>query len=630
MRKIESPSDVGDSPPILQNAFLPYLLKSVLALGAIIVLSRFIDSFGVWLFYSLSLVLAVPIAIRLAYFRAIRRAHNLSVFDSNSWMRRFLSGVVLRLITSLMLGLALAFVMVFRLRVLAWQEWATCAIAIPAFWIITSGLAPVLAQQLAPLFRVVASVKSASWLSMLTMLLIYCGLTMAFPPEVTPLKSSAGQITSATVEELAALHDGWRKLEAFVLGQISDFGELGRVAALMVFVLGNAAFFYSWAFMLAFLYLSRSEISRAFCRPTTQVAPSTPSAAGIAWGTAVFVILTVCFFQTAAIIEGNLAQQPRERRPVKLFVKKVERIGSQFYRLGTIRKLQDAEADWKTSQKVNVGILEREINRAFDHMEGNVDVFLDWYYSLPADYVRIAKLLMGGFENYLNENFQSILSRGKPFEDFEKHFLSMRESDSELRSVCKKESQRILSENSITVNEPSDVFVTEEIEDSNAFCLNLESAFERAHRWFKVRGFLATGTTVPSAVLGIKIGAGVTKAVSKTIVAKGVIKVAANAIAKVAAWSVGAKIGSVIGGTVGSLAPIAGTIAGATVGGSVGALAFAVGVDKLLLEFEETMNRSEFRDALIEELNRERQKMLNAVRPSATEVRANQSPSPDR
>ena len=617
MRKIESPSDVENPPPLLRNTFLPYLLKAVLAFGAIIVSSRFIDSFGVWLFYSLSLVLAVPITIRLAYFRAIRRTHNLSVFDSNSWMRRFLSGVVLRLIVSLMIGMVLAFVAVFRLRALEWQEWVTCAVAIPVFWAIAYGLAPVFAQQFAPLFRVVASVKSASWLSMLTMLLIYCGLTMAFPSELTPLNGNAGQITSATVEELAALHDGWRKLEAFVLGHLSDHGELGRIAALMVFVLGNVSFFYSWASILAFLCIPRSEISRAFCRPTTQVERPIPSAAGIAWGTAVFVILTVCFFQTAAIIEGNLAQQPPGRRPVKSFVEKVEKIGSQFYRPGTIRKLRDAEADWKTSQKVNVGILEREINRVFDHMEGNVDEFLDWYYSLPAEYARLGKLLAGDFEAYILEKFHSIVGREEQFEDLARTFSSMHESGRAYEDKLEK----ILSENSIMVNDPSRVTVMAEIEDIN---------------WFKMRGLLSAGIAMPGVVGGVIAGktvaAGVSKVVTAKIMATGILKIAAKAAAKVAATklvagSVGATVGSTIGMVAGSVVPIAGTATGAVVGGFIGALVVGVGADKMLLELQEYMNRSEFRDALIKELNQERQRMLNAVKPSATEGRENEPPS---
>lgn len=272
-------------------------------------------------------------------------------------------------------------------------------------------------------------------------------------------------------------------------------------------------------------------------------------------------------------------------------------------------------------------MLTQKIDDAFKHMERNVDVFLDWYYSLPADYVRIAKLLTGEFENYLDKQLRLTLNRGEPFEGFESYFLSIRDSDPARRSKYKDVLERILSENSITVSDPSDVFVTEKIEDPNAFSLNPESAFEIAHQRFKMRGFLATGAATPSAVVGIKLGVGVAKAVSKTVVAKGVIKVAAKAIAKVVAWSVGVKIGSIIGGAVGSLVPIAGTVAGAAVGGSVGALGLAVGVDKLLLEIEETIDRSEFRATLVEALNQERQKMLNAVRHSTTEGRESQSPS---
>ena len=610
MSEIESESIAENSSEILQHAFLPYLLKAILVFGAIAVLSQFIDSSGVWLFYFLCLMLAVPIAIRLAYLRSISRTHNLSVFDSNSWMRRFLSGVVLRLITSLVLGMVLAFVVVFRLRALEWQEWVTCSAAIPIFGLMVYCLTPALARQLAPLFRVAVSLKWASWLTVPALLLIYWVLIVIFPDplatEFAPWEGqgSAGQITSATVEELAAFHDKWRKLEAFVLGQISDFGEWGRTAALMIFVLCNAAFFLSCVSMLACLYIPRAEIPRAFCRPTTQDEPPNPSLTGIAWGTAIFVILTICFFQTAAIIEEELAQRPRERRPVKSFVEMVERIGIRFYRPGTIRKLRDTRIDWDTSEKKNAYILTREINRAFDHMEDNVDVFLDWYYSLPAEYARLGKLLAGDFETYILEKFHSIVGRGEQFEDLARTFSSMLESGRGYQDKL----DRILSENSITVNDPSRVTVMAETEDLN---------------WFKMRGFLVAGAGVPGVAGGIIVGktvaAGVTKVITAKIMTTGVIKIAAKAAAKVAATkfvagSVGATVGSTIGMVAGSVVPIAGTATGAVVGGFIGALVVGVGADVLLLKLEESMNRSEFRAKLTEVLNLERQNMLDKVK----------------
>ena len=154
--------------------------------------------------------------------------------------------------------------------------------------------------------------------------------------------------------------------------------------------------------------------------------------------------------------------------------------------------------------------------------------------------------------------------------------------------------------------------------------------------WFKMRGLLSAGIAIPGVAGGVIAGktvaAGVSKVVTAKIMATGILKIAAKAAAKVAATklvagSVGATVGSTIGMVAGSVVPIAGTATGAVVGGFIGALVVGVGADKMLLELQEYMNRSEFRDALIKELNQERQRMLNAVKPSATEGRENEPPS---
>ena len=122
-----------------------------------------------------------------------------------------------------------------------------------------------------------------------------------------------------------------------------------------------------------------------------------------------------------------------------------------------------------------------------------------------------------------------------------------------------------------------------------------------------MRGFLAAGAGAPGTAVGIKLGAGVAKAVSKTMVAKGVFSLAAKGITKVVAGVLAkAKLGGFIGG-------VAGNIPGA-IGGALGGIVLAVGADKLFLELEEAMNRSEFRAALVEALNHERQKMLDIVK----------------
>lgn len=693
-RKMDQPVLIENSRENLpqassEPAFLPYLLKAVLVSVAIAASVQFVDRCGVWLFSLLCLLLAVPIFSQLAYFRAIRRSHWLLVFCEGGRVRRYLSGVVWRLIVSSLIGLALAFVMVFRLRALAWQEWLTCAAAIPVFWIVAHFFARKFVQEADPRFHVFVRVRLSSWLTVPVLLLIYGALITGFSdPSASGFapwthQGNEDQIISATVGELDALHQGWRALEAFVLGRISDLGEWGRTAAVVIFVVGNAAFFYGCASMLACFCIPQTELSRAFRQATTSAEPPAPTLAHAIISSALATIV-VCalYLPSAAMIEASLMQLPPERRPMRQVRELVtavqaglqptpvqvegisvpplrqaeeitpsvevnprllspersprqskiivERIGDQFYRVGTIKEANDARLSLLSSHLQALDMLTREINSGFDLMEENIDVFLDWYYSLPAEYTRLAKILTGSFEGYLTENFSAILSQGAPFEEFEKRFSGLLESDSTLRRKYQATLERIFSGNSVTIDNPNRIIVADEIDDPSAI-LSYKSVIASAQTRLMASGFFAGVAGTSSAAVGVKVtgaaskkitalvGKGIAKTIAKKIATKNAFKAAAKVAAKVAVKAATSKaasgVGMVVGGAIGSIVPIAGTTAGAIAGGVIVGLAFGVGADALLLELDESMNRSEFRAELIQALNLERQRMLEAIAP---------------
>ena len=505
---------------------LSYFLKAIPAAIVLATLVQFVDSRGVWLFSVLCLLLAVPIFCRDAYFRAIRRTHWLSLFRDGGLGRRWFSGIWLRLVASFVTALALAVMLVFRLRALSWQEWITCAVAIPAFLIAARVLRRFVQEADVP-FRIFLRAKLASWVTVSFLLLIYgVLLVLAIPdPSVSEFApwmraGSEGQIVSAAVAELDALHEGWRALEAFVLGHVADLGMRGRTAAFVVFVAGNIAFFYACASMLACLSIPMAEFSRAFCRVTVHRDPPTPTLAGVAYASAIITILACLFyFPFFANFEVTLAQLPPEQRPmhpVREWTATVnpslpqravqldgpspaqlgradettvpigvnpelppkvhpcraalvlEKIGGEFYRLGTKKKVSEAQLEFLSSQLRDVVLLAATIQRGFDLMEENVDVFLDWYYSLPGEYVRLAKFLTGSFEGYLADNLSAYLMQGAPFEEFERAFSAQLESESDLKRQYRETIKNILADNVVAVDEPGHVIVAEEISDADS------------------------------------------------------------------------------------------------------------------------------------------------------------------
>ena len=686
MQENESEEKVGSPSHALEPAFRVYFPKAAFAAVVTFVAIQFVDRSGVWLFSLLCLLLAIPIFSQSAYFRAVRQMHWLLVFREGGRVRRYFSGRVLRLVVSIPTGLFLAFVMVFRLRALGWQEWLTCAAALPGFWIAVCLLQRLVEEANRP-FSVFVRVKSACWVMALVLLVVYGAILLAFPdPSASQFApwirhGEEGLIVSAAVQELDALHDGWRALEAFVLGHVSHFGTWGYLAAFVTFVAGNATFFYACASLLAYCSIPHAELSRGFCRPATN-AESPTTLAGIVL-TSAFVTIIACFLyvQGFAKLEAVLLQLPPEQRPMyqvrqwatavnanpqslpeqlqgpyprspgptkesgvavqtipapipRQAKVLVEKIGDQFYRPGTVQKINEARLDFLSSQLKELGPLAREIDLAFDRMEESIDAFLDWYYSLPGEYTRLVKLLSGSFEGYLAARFSAYLGQGAPFEQFEGTFSALMESESDLKARYKQTIKLILAENSVSLDDRNVAVLAEEIRDAESLfsyeglvaSIEARLATSGILGGVGVAGGAAAGVKVTgiaskkiSAVVGKKIAAAVAKSVTKNLVAKGAFnaaaKAAAKVMAKVAASRAASGVGAVVGGAVGSIVPIAGTAAGAIAGGAIVGLAFGVGVDALLLQLDEAMNRSEFRAELVGALNQERQRMLGAIDP---------------
>ena len=603
-----------------------------------------------------------------------------SAFSEEGKVRCWLARVTWRLIASSLTGLALALVVVFRLRALTWQEWLTCAAAIPVLWIVDRYFSQkFIVPETNALFRVFVRVKSAIWFTVPVLFLMYGAFVVGFPDspasEFAPWtrQGNESRINSATIGELEHLHNAWRTLEAYVLGRVSEVGKWGWAAAFTIYVACNAAFLYAYVSMLACFCIPYAELlSRAFGRATTSAEPP-KCELGISFGSFAFVIFASILLAIVVMVEVSLMQLPPERRPMRQvrewieakgltapplrqgegitasvevnlerlperFPRQpkivVEKIGDRFCRAGTIEELSEVRRSLLSSQSRDVNMLTQSINRGFDFMEGNIELFLAWYYSLPAEYTRIARILTGSFEGYLAEKFSEFLSRGEPFAAFEGAVSSLFESDPVERRKYGGTIERVLSRNCFTSYHSGQMVIVQEIDDPSAI-FSYQSVIDSVHVRLATSGFSAVSGVAAgakatgaagkkvAALTGKKITAGVAKAVTKKIIAGSVFKTAAKVavkvMAKVTSTSKAAGVGALVGGTVGSIVPIMGTTAGAVAGGVIGGLAFGVGVDALMLELDEAMNRSEFRAELVEALNLERQRMLDAIAPSTGE-----------
>ncbi|MGR3803101.1 hypothetical protein [Marinibacterium profundimaris] len=564
--------------------------------------ARVAPGLGAWAFGLAGVVIALPLALVGAHGAAARRQRMLQVLDRDSWARRWLSGPVLRLALALLVALVLALLLLVRLigqGVAEWAAVAVTALAVPlgaALWDRLAG------GQIAPEFRVHARVTAGRIFGALLALGLYLllrGAPAAMPP---------GPFTSALVEQAVLIGTQWRLLEEFALGQLSVLGDWGRLAAGAIAVLGNLALVWTAAGLVAAFLLPPEARQRALA----PVGTDRPGPAALGWAAAVAtVILLFLYTPLLAAGESLLRSLPRADRPSEIFVTQVEEIGGQFFEPGTIAALTGHRIAAQAEAAPDAAAtLHRQIDTGYDAMAANIDPFLDWYYSLPAEYAQIAHLLAGDFEGYLAGKVSEHLLQGDPFAGLTAELARLETLDTALQPDLSRQLTAMAASRQVTLDPGQPVAVTGRAEAPVILGLDGVGLADRIAEGLQTRLAVAGGS---AGLAGALTGAVVAK-----LGAKGVTKAAAKAAIKVAAskgvgGSAGAGAGAAAGGLVGSVVPGIGTVAGAVIGGVVGGLAVGVGTDFLLVKLEETLSRDTLRAEMVAALDESRAEMLGLI-----------------
>lgn len=263
-----------------------------------------------------------------------------------------------------------------------------------------------------------------------------------------------------------------------------------------------------------------------------------------------------------------------------------ERVDDMLCLPGTGEQLLAAQARIESLAAEHRLRVEVAARRGFDRMRDNVPVFLDAYYSLSAEYLRIWNLLAGSAEDHLQEMLGSHLEAGRPLEAL-KPLLA--DAGRELAPAI--EAARALRErcSGALPRDDVEVIITDTLPTAG---VSFPDPVTRAsfQRDLVASGFIGLGGGVAGAVIG---SIGVKLAVTPAF------KAAATTLAKIAggrlaAALAGAGAGAAGGGAAGSVVPGAGTAAGAAVGGVAAFVGTWVAADYVLLKLDERWSRPEF------------------------------------
>ena len=232
------------------------------------------------------------------------------------------------------------------------------------------------------------------------------------------------------------------------------------------------------------------------------------------------------------------------------------------------------------------------INQAFDARIANVDSYLDWYYSLPADYERLASMITGSAEEFAKEQFSEKIESGIDDTQLKERFEQLADDAAAIKSDLLAQ----LEQCKVGDEVPSWLMTVKEDADVDLLSTTLQPAEQllNANQRFGV-----------SAATGLAAGF-VTKKLLQRVVKKQFFKTIVSKISsmigsKAIAAGGGGAVGTAIGGPVGT-----------AVGVAVG-VGISVGVDYLTLMADEYLNRESYRAEIIATIDEARADTLALV-----------------
>ena len=581
-----------------------FLLTVVLWLLVTYVLAGSFAGGVLWHALVAIVVIALPLVCFVLYQRVMARTLRHLQYRRTSLFYRIFSGRLVSLVVALLTGLPGAVFLLIRLHVFSWQQWLLMLCAAPVFWIVYHWVHGLTATQYRPWL---VTMRALGWSRILTpalLSLVYLLLTFLVASDVP----DAGTLADAIERSRMQVADLQGSVALRFTGEMLMIADGMLDYAIHYRSAGNsylmwlAAAFDAWlVFWLACTVFSAfmlpaPEWRRILVPLTDSSTPPAVSTQDLVLGSAVasFLLLFV-FLPLVALIETEARNnQPVQRAP-EVFVLQLERIGDDWYKPGTSQQLEQARTQVLDESGAALQDLRTTLDIAFNAVESNVEIYLDWYYSLGGEYARIGHLLSGDLEQYMADRLIDSLQWGDVFGPVQTALDAALDGNALAAERYAVLARSILAGNRV---DPG----TRKVEP--LLQLELASVLEApVHRdLINLQSRLLAGSS-GSAVAGVMTGAVAAKLGSRMIT-KGSFKLAAKALGKLlasktAGASLGAGAGAAAGAAAGSVVPGIGTAIGAIIGGIAGGLMVGIGIDKALIEFEEAVSRESFRTELL-------------------------------
>lgn len=579
-----------------------YLAKAIVLVGLLCLVGHtapLMPPAGIALAWA---VLSAASALGLVYCAVIKKTHNRAKYREGGMLHKLNEGRILRMIGAFILAAACMAGLILESPKWGVGEWVLVAAAIPAYAAVLVVVLRKLGREYEAPYRAASAIKWSSVIVAVLLCVAYAAISLlepattfgsaaeAFMAAQQPFESSPSALMSEA-GLLASLADS---LAAYGMSEAAGMAFPLYVICRIALMTGA---FFSVANLLGVCSLERVELRRVFAPLGT---PGEHGTRGRVVGkyVAAAAVLPVCL--CAAFLGADLAvdraSETEEFTAAESFVRDQAGMAAfvldgKYYEQQAVAELID-EARQK-SETLYADAREKLvplINASYDARIANVDSYLDWYYSLPADYERLATMITGTAESFVAEQFQNQIEQGIDDSQLEAEFDSFMEQASQLKAGIEQELAGCelagVPEWLVTAKELlADDFLSQPLEPT-------EKLMDAGAR-------IGIGATAGAAG-GVLAKTLVEKAMTKQFCSQVVTKISSMAASRAA--------GSVVGSALGTIGGPLGTVAGVAAGTALG-----VGVDYVLLNIDEMQNRETYKQEIIATIEEERAEKLALV-----------------
>lgn len=644
-----------------------YLIKAVAVVAALFLFSRVTAVAPGWCLAVVWALASAFLAVGVTYHAVVKKTFKQVGYCRDGLLARVNGGRTVRLFVAFVASaLCVAGLMLASSSWDTW-EWGAAVVSVPAFLLVYLLLDRLVGKELAPLRRMSRSVWASTWVTAALACAAAVGLIVWQQPELAPTTATQAFLSaenpfasspSTLMVETGLLTSYADALSAYGFTRLGELSTVGRYIAEVAL---QASAFLGLAGLLGVCALDWRELRRVFL-PLERLGGESVAKAGaidaagrvaahpslLRAPLAVSVVAPLLLVG-AFLASDNALAQLKESGELTLAENTVrDAFGATAYVLdGVYYDQQQAQAVMEQTAAKATALDEeaREtlvplINESFDKQVANVDSYLDWYYSLGADYERLGNLITGTVEEFVADQLTSSLQEGVDDTQLQEALQGYMDQAAELRSDYEEQLAATelvgVPEWMLTATEAvASGFFDGPVEPAQkvldcgerlglsaaagaaggvavgkAASSAVESAGEKAAEKAAANAAADAATDAAEKTAAKQATKAAEKSVAKTVASKVAEKAAGKSffkaiVSRITSMLASRGIGAAAGGAVGTVAGPAGTVAGIAAGAAIG-----VGVDYAALMIDEAMNRETYKAEIVDAIEEERSELL--------------------